>query len=137
MERNYKLIAISEPYYNSGQGGVHLYDLDGSSYMTITPSDQSSGDYENFGNSVAMDHGKIIVGSPADDTPNTNQGSAYIFDRFGIQLKKLVASDGSSNDLFGTSVVLITSSLSSTEKKATRTQCVSHCWMFSFLSISS
>ena len=99
-------IAISEPYYNSGQGGVHLYDLDGSSYMTITPSDQSSGDYENFGNSVAMDHGKIIVGSPDDDTPNTGQGSAYIFDRFGIQLKKLTASDGVANDQFGYSVAI-------------------------------
>ena len=100
------IIAISEPFYNSGQGGVHLYDLDGSSYMTITASDQSSGEYETFGNSVAMDHGKIIVGSPSDDTPNTSQGSAYIFDRFGIQLKKLTASIGAGSDLFGYSVAI-------------------------------
>ena len=104
-------IAITEPYYDNYQGAVHLYDLDGSFYKTITRSDQQTigpaSDIPFFANSVAMDHGKIVVGCRADDIDgNDRQGSVYIYDRFGVELKKIVASDGADSDLFGWDVAI-------------------------------
>lgn len=101
------VVAIAERWYNSGQGGVHLYTLSGSSIKTITASDHSSGSYDDFGWSVAIGHGKIVVGCRGDDIGgNSNAGSAYIFDKTGYELKKLTASDGAASDYFGTSVAV-------------------------------
>ena len=71
----------------------------------ITASDGASGD--EFGSSVAVGSGKIVVGAPNNDVGiNTNQGSAYIFDLNGNQLGILTASDGASGDKFGWSVAV-------------------------------
>ena len=101
------VVAIAEKWYNSGQGGVHLYTLSGSSIKTITASDHSTGSYDDFGYSVAIGHGKIVVGCRGDDIGgNSNAGSAYIFDKTGYELKKLTASNGAASDQFGASVAV-------------------------------
>lgn len=101
------VVAIGEKYYNSGQGGVHLYTLSGSFIKTITASDHSSGSYDQFGWSVAIGHGKIVVGCNLDDIGgNSSAGSAYIFDKTGYELKKLTASDDAAGDRFGYSVAI-------------------------------
>ena len=100
------VVAIGEKWYKSGQGGVHLYTLSGSFIKTITASDHSSGSYDEFGWSVAIGHGKIVVGCKLDDIGgNSSTGSAYIFDKTGYELKKLTAS-GVAGDRFGYSVAI-------------------------------
>ena len=101
------VVAIGEKWYNSGQGGVHLYTLSGSFIKTITASDHSTGSYDDFGCSVAIGYGKIVVGCRGDDIGgNSSAGSAYIFDKTGYELKKLTASNGVAGDRFGSSVAI-------------------------------
>jgi len=70
----------------------------------ITASDGASGD--NFGISVAVGSGRIVVGARLDGDNGTNSGSAYIFDLDGNQLTKITASDGAAGDFFGRSVAV-------------------------------
>ena len=62
---------------------------------------------DNFGNSVAISGNYAIVGAYFDDS---YKGSAYIFERDGdgnwTETKKLLASDGASEDYFGNSVAI-------------------------------
>ncbi len=77
----------------------------------LTASDGAAGDA--FGRAVALDGDMALIGAPlADIAGQSNQGAAYIFERnqggadnWG-QVKKLVASDGSSDDSFGSAVAL-------------------------------
>ena len=90
---------------NDNQGAAYIYDLDGNNEVRIFASDGAADD--NFGNSVAVGSGRIVVGSRyADIGANSNQGSAYIFDLDGNQLGILTASDGAANDNFGLSVAV-------------------------------
>lgn len=73
----------------------------------ILSNDIASND--TFGSSVAIsnDGNTIIVGANNDDDKGSNSGTAFIYVRDGItwtQQSKLVASDGISNDYFGSSV---------------------------------
>ena len=71
----------------------------------LTASDGASDDY--FGTAVSMSGDYAIVGASKDDDNGTNSGSAYVFERTGsgwIQLAKLTASDGASDDYFGRTV---------------------------------
>ncbi len=70
----------------------------------IKPSDGAAND--EFGFSIGVKNGLIIVGSPYDDDNGSDSGSAYLFNISGTQLAKIKASDGASNDLFGYSVAI-------------------------------
>jgi len=71
----------------------------------ITPSDPATNSL--FGTSVSISGDFCVVGSPWDDDNGVFSGSAYIFRFDGndwIQQQKLLASDGSGQDEFGSSV---------------------------------
>jgi hypothetical protein len=75
----------------------------------LTDGDGSAGD--EFGSSVAVFPGTIVVGAPcADVDGKEDQGSAYIFKRSETlgweQLRKLTVSDGEAYDYFGGSVAI-------------------------------
>jgi WD40 repeat protein len=58
-----------------------------------------------FGTSVDINNRVIIVGAPGDAPNGSFSGSAYLFDAdTSVQLHKLIPSDGSAQDQFGTSV---------------------------------
>jgi Ca2+-binding RTX toxin-like protein len=62
--------------------------------------------YDNFGNSVAIDGDTVIVGTKYSDR---TKGSAYIFQEIGgnwQKMAKLTASDGANGDNFGQSVAI-------------------------------
>jgi hypothetical protein len=66
---------------------------------------------DQFGRSVAISGGTIVVGAPLDDLgSNLNAGSAYVFLRSGTstwtQQQQLTASGGLGSDLFGESVAI-------------------------------
>jgi len=60
-----------------------------------------------FGSSVAIHGNLAVVGVPLDDDNELDSGSAYLFDaRTGVQLFKLLASDGNFSANFGFSVAI-------------------------------
>ncbi len=74
----------------------------------ITPADGASGD--NFGTSVSISGGTVVVGARWDDNTETNSGSACIFNRneggadnWG-QVTKVTPDDAAAYDNFGSSV---------------------------------
>ena len=66
--------------------------------------------YDNFGRSVSVSGSTLLVGAPAKTVgSNLGQGAAYVFTQSGVtwtQQQELTASDGASNDEFGSSVAL-------------------------------
>ena len=88
----------------SASGSAYIFDLDGTELAKITASDAATGD--QFGYSVAVGSGRIVVGARRDDDDGFSSGSAYIFDLDGNQLAKITASDGASFDYFGNSVAV-------------------------------
>jgi len=71
----------------------------------FVPSDGAADDY--FGRSVSISSDTAIVGAHYDDDNGTDSGSAYVLARSGSDWalqRKLVASDGAANDMFGVSV---------------------------------
>ena len=70
----------------------------------ITASDAASSD--QFGYSVAVGNGRIVVGAYYNTVTYTNQGSAYIFDLDGNEVDILTATYGQNNQYFGNSVAV-------------------------------
>ena len=75
----------------------------------LTAADATTG--VDFGRSVAISEGTIVVGAPWDDENGFRSGSAYLFEKDPgglqwIQVIKLTANDASEDDQFGTSVAI-------------------------------
>jgi len=78
-----------------------------SEQAVLTASDP--GDSDLFGCAVSVDGDTALIGAELDDVPgvSVNQGSAYVYARSGTiwtQQAALFAGDGASNDMFGYSV---------------------------------
>ena len=98
-------IVVGAPLNNdtaSNSGSAYIFDLDGNLIKKIVASDPALSD--QFGYSVAVGSGRIVVGAPFDDDTADNSGSVYVFDLDGTQLEKIVASDPALSDSFGYSV---------------------------------
>ena len=64
---------------------------------------------DNFGRSVGLTAGSIVIGSPGDDDAGVNAGTAYVFTSGvgGWTLQQQIsAADASTGDLFGQSVAI-------------------------------
>ena len=89
-------------------GAVFIYRLNTpdsrNQQVTLKASDVSA--YDNFGHSVAVGSGRIVVGAPYNDDVPTSSGSAYIYDLDGNEITKITASDAASGDVFGWSVAV-------------------------------
>ena len=60
-----------------------------------------------FGDAVAVDANRVVVGDPSDNTLGTNSGAAYVFDRESSALLfELSASDTVAEDYFGAAVAI-------------------------------
>ena len=60
-----------------GTGSAYIFDLDGNQLAKITASDGAA--LDNFGISVAVGNGRIVVGAYLDDDNASSSGSAYIY----------------------------------------------------------
>ena len=91
-------------------GSAYIYELNGADWVEtakITASDGAGGD--RFGESVALDGDRVLVGAVNNDSNASNSGSAYIYELNGadwVETAKITASDGAANDNFGESVAL-------------------------------
>lgn len=99
-------LADSELLQNTGS--AYVFVRDGNSWVQqqrLRASDAEP--HDQFGFSVGIEGGTIVVGSVADDDAGGSSGSVYVFARNGAswtQQQKLTASDAEANDQFGYSV---------------------------------
>jgi len=89
-----------------GSGSAYLFDITtGLQIAKLLPSDGTAGD--RFGESIGISGTTAIVGASWNDDNGANSGSAYLFDiTTGLQIAKLLPSDGAPNELFGDSVAI-------------------------------
>jgi hypothetical protein len=92
-------------------GSAYVFNRQGRSWVEtqkLTASDGAGGDI--FGWSVAISGSTLVVGAWGDSVgANSNQGSAYVFNRqegSWVETQKLTASDGAAFDEFGWSVAI-------------------------------
>jgi len=67
------------------------------------------GDLQQFGISVAMSPGRIVVGSPNDGDGGLSAGAAYVYELIGcawMRQQKLLAPDAAAGDVFGVVVAM-------------------------------
>jgi len=114
------LIGAYENYdnYGTGPGSAYVYEKPAGGWpdnttmneaASLTASEGVTGDAFGLSVSLSTDGQRALVGAPYDDAPETNSGSAYLFEKVGgiwTQLDKLTAFDGAAGDWFGSSVCL-------------------------------
>jgi WD40 repeat protein len=85
-------------------GSAFLFDAQtGTQLHKFIPNDGDA--LDEFGTSVAVDGNTVIVGAPWADPLANASGAAYLFNATtGAQIAKLIPTDGTANDRFGTSV---------------------------------
>ena len=88
-------------------GSAYVYQWNGNDWQEqkLVPSDGAANDF--FGQ-VDVNNNRIVIGSISDDDNGNNSGSSYVYDWNGSNWieSKLLASDGSANDSFGSAVAL-------------------------------
>ena len=100
-------VVVGAPFNDdsgSSSGSAYIFDLDGNQLGIITASDAAAND--QFGTSVAVGCGKIVVGAPFNDDTYSNQGTAYMYDLDGTNEVKITTSDAAANDFFGFNVAV-------------------------------
>ena len=91
-----------------GADSAYVFRFDGTAWIQtqkLLPSGGQPGD--SFGNAVAIDGDRAMIGARGDDGGGTNTGAVYFFRFDGknwIEQQKLVASDADHGDAFGISV---------------------------------
>ena len=88
-------------------GSAYLFDAyTGEQIAKLLPEDGASDDW--FGYSIAINDGVVVVGAWRDDDNGSDSGSAYLFDAStGMQIAKLIPSDGAGQDRFSHSSIAI------------------------------
>lgn len=100
-------VVVGAPGMYLSKGGAYVFVYNGTDWVQqaqLFATDRANGD--NFGLSVAIAGDRIVIGAPFKAN---NEGAAYVFERSGTtwtQTKKLVASDGTTEDEFGASVAV-------------------------------
>jgi cysteine-rich repeat protein len=94
------------PHYSHDPGAAYLYDGTTGAYLRAfanpTPSEG-----DEFGASVAIGGGKVLIGAPGDDFQDEDSGTAYLFDAAtGALLLTLHNPVPADDDYFGGSVAM-------------------------------
>lgn len=100
------LVAVGASSEMSGKGAVYLFNITtGQEIKKFVASDGWFDDY--FGGAVSMQGNVLAVGATGEETNGSNSGAAYLFDiRTGIEIAKLLPSNGSRDAFFGGSVIV-------------------------------
>ncbi|MBN2011567.1 T9SS type A sorting domain-containing protein [candidate division KSB1 bacterium] len=97
--------AYQEDDKGSNSGSVYVYHRSGEDWIQadkLTASDGAADD--NFGNSLAFDNNRLVIGAYRNNDRAEDSGSIYIFEMSGVhwtEKQKIIASDGSGGDYFG------------------------------------
>jgi hypothetical protein len=98
----------SNPSVAAGAGAVVMFELVGDTWTereTLTASDAAGGD--NFGKSVALDGGVLVVGAPSGG--DADQGATYVFHEDAgawTEATILTSPTGLADDRFGSAVAV-------------------------------
>ena len=82
----YGKLAVGDDSYNSNTGRVYLYDAAGNLIKTIENPESTT--FDNFGQSVVLANGKLIITAQGDDDGGINDGAYYIYDLWGNYISK-------------------------------------------------
>ena len=103
------MVVVGAMISKNKQGKAYIYN-DNNGHVTETILKASTGHIgDSFGKSVNTDGTWVIVGAPGDQTNGNSAGASYLFQWDGaswIEKQKLLADDGKSNDIFGSSVAI-------------------------------
>jgi hypothetical protein len=104
-------LVVGAPRKSNLTGAVYVFGRTGNTWTQtakLTASDAA--EFDNFGDSVAIDGDTIVVGASGDDIGASGVGSVYAFTRTGApgrtETAKLTASDGAIFDSLGSSVAI-------------------------------
>ena len=102
--------ASAENVVGSFSGAAYVFEKNGNAWPQVsklTPVDGA--EFHQFGSSVAVDDGVIVVGAFRGEGNEEETGSAYVYERLGgawTFVAKLTAGDGAAFDQFGHSVAV-------------------------------
>lgn len=92
----------------SNSGTVYIFEKGETNWAFVTKALASDGAVDDyFGHAVSINGDYLVVGARGDDDKGNESGSVYIYKRSETgwsEIKKLNATDGSANDLFGWSI---------------------------------
>ncbi len=92
------------------QGSAYVFTRSGADWAQLPKLTASDGAAEdNFGRVIALSGDTLVVGASGDAIgANRQQGSAYVYTRFGswVPQQKLIAGDGEEQDRFGGAVAV-------------------------------
>jgi FG-GAP repeat len=108
VSMNDGILAVGAPGvsdHGAFSGSAYLFDL-----ATLTQIAKFSPDdgfqFDQFGLTIGISNGVVVVGSPFDDDLGDNSGSVYLYDTSGTMITKVHASDGSNGDTFGRAIAI-------------------------------
>ncbi|KAL9184977.1 hypothetical protein ACHAXT_002754 [Thalassiosira profunda] len=124
IDRNTLVIGANKDRGNLGSAYIFQYSDGARSWLEIAklaPDDVSVDSQGNFGQSVAITLGVVVVGAPMDGTIGRRRsGSVYVYDDTGAFLQKIVPFELLGGDQFGYSVAAQTSTNPLTNARETR-----------------
>ena len=91
----------------TNQGSVYIFEPSGDDWVQSAKLIASDGGSDYFGSSVDIEGDVVAIGAPFDADTAPNAGAVYVFRFDGVgwvQEQKLLASDGATFDLFGSTV---------------------------------
>jgi hypothetical protein len=98
---------------NTDSGAVYAFSYANDNWIETQKLQASDGQRDDvFGKSISLLNDQVLIGASRSDGAETSSGSAYLFAYDGMswtESQKLTASDGSTGELFGTSLVLTNS----------------------------
>lgn len=93
-----------------GARSAYVFDFNGTTWTETFKLLPALGSFrDDFGNSVSLFGNRALVGAPGDEDNGFRSGAAYVFDFNGTmwsETAKLLPTDGTSRDSFGSSVSL-------------------------------
>ena len=107
INESYAIVgAIYDDDNGSQSGSAYIFNAaTGVELGKLLPLDGSAD--ENFGSRLAISGTTVVGGLSSDDDNGLLSGSAYLFDAStGVQIAKLLPSDGANQDYFGISVAI-------------------------------
>lgn len=90
----------------TNSGSAYVFNAaTGVQIAKLVPDDGAAGDF--FGSAIGISDGVVAVGSLEDDDNGPESGSVYLFNAItGVQINKLLASDGLGDDQFGSALAI-------------------------------
>ena len=90
-------------------GRAYVFEREPSGWVETQELHAPGANSDRFGESVSISKTNVVVGAPRHDDLGVDSGAAYIFERTAtqwVQIRKVLAFDGETDDLFGSSVAI-------------------------------